>query len=364
MLRSPPPLSRPCRRRSHPPPGKQARSRLEPSDGRRPRPLARCRPWEQASSQAERASSTRPPRHATPTASTFECTPSLRRMFLTWVFTVAGLIPSSRAIPVVVAPLGHRRDDLAFPLRQRRQESLAGTPRCVLPGAGQRASGRSSPEGRARLRPPVGTRSPGSTAPDRQAGRRRLRAERELDLRRARDPGSPPSREPASSPDLRDDRHASSVEPVELDDHDVRLCFSEQLRALPSRRRPDRGLRTRSVDGTRAAAPVRERRLSATTRIGSCPYLPGTSASAGPRDEPFREECGTLASMNRLARETSPYLLQHAENPVDWFPWGEEALARRGRRSGRSSSRSATPRATGATSWSASRSRMRRPPPS
>jgi uncharacterized protein YyaL (SSP411 family) len=29
---------------------------------------------------------------------------------------------------------------------------------------------------------------------------------------------------------------------------------------------------------------------------------------------------------NRLAKETSPYLLQHAHNPVDWFPWGEEAL--------------------------------------
>src|SRR5882672_3410354 len=29
---------------------------------------------------------------------------------------------------------------------------------------------------------------------------------------------------------------------------------------------------------------------------------------------------------NRLARETSPYLQQHAENPVDWYPWGEEAL--------------------------------------
>jgi uncharacterized protein YyaL (SSP411 family) len=29
--------------------------------------------------------------------------------------------------------------------------------------------------------------------------------------------------------------------------------------------------------------------------------------------------------MNRLAGETSPYLLQHADNPVDWFPWGEEA---------------------------------------
>ncbi|MER3480575.1 MAG: thioredoxin domain-containing protein [Meiothermus sp.] len=31
---------------------------------------------------------------------------------------------------------------------------------------------------------------------------------------------------------------------------------------------------------------------------------------------------------NRLALETSPYLLQHAHNPVDWFPWGEEAFAR------------------------------------
>ncbi len=31
---------------------------------------------------------------------------------------------------------------------------------------------------------------------------------------------------------------------------------------------------------------------------------------------------------NRLATETSPYLLQHADNPVDWYPWGEEALNR------------------------------------
>ncbi|HLL87599.1 MAG TPA: thioredoxin domain-containing protein [Thermoleophilaceae bacterium] len=31
---------------------------------------------------------------------------------------------------------------------------------------------------------------------------------------------------------------------------------------------------------------------------------------------------------NRLAEETSPYLLQHRENPVDWYPWDEEALAR------------------------------------
>src|ERR671935_1511999 len=31
---------------------------------------------------------------------------------------------------------------------------------------------------------------------------------------------------------------------------------------------------------------------------------------------------------NRLANETSPYLRQHAHNPVDWYPWGEEALRR------------------------------------
>src|SRR5262245_32352059 len=31
---------------------------------------------------------------------------------------------------------------------------------------------------------------------------------------------------------------------------------------------------------------------------------------------------------NRLARESSPYLLQHAHNPVDWYPWGPEAFAR------------------------------------
>ncbi len=34
---------------------------------------------------------------------------------------------------------------------------------------------------------------------------------------------------------------------------------------------------------------------------------------------------------NRLAREKSPYLLQHAHNPVDWYPWGEEAFAKAAR---------------------------------
>jgi uncharacterized protein YyaL (SSP411 family) len=36
---------------------------------------------------------------------------------------------------------------------------------------------------------------------------------------------------------------------------------------------------------------------------------------------------GSTAHQNRLANETSPYLLQHKTNPVDWWPWGPEALA-------------------------------------
>ena len=35
---------------------------------------------------------------------------------------------------------------------------------------------------------------------------------------------------------------------------------------------------------------------------------------------------------NRLANATSPYLLQHAENPVDWWEWGPEAFAEARRR--------------------------------
>jgi uncharacterized protein len=43
---------------------------------------------------------------------------------------------------------------------------------------------------------------------------------------------------------------------------------------------------------------------------------------------PGRVLIGAYATpMNRLAQETSPYLLQHADNPVDWRPWGEEALS-------------------------------------
>jgi uncharacterized protein len=36
----------------------------------------------------------------------------------------------------------------------------------------------------------------------------------------------------------------------------------------------------------------------------------------------------TAQYTNRLSQETSPYLLQHAHNPVDWYPWGADALAK------------------------------------
>ncbi len=39
-------------------------------------------------------------------------------------------------------------------------------------------------------------------------------------------------------------------------------------------------------------------------------------------------QSGNSREDNRLAKESSPYLLQHAHNPVDWYPWGDEALER------------------------------------
>jgi uncharacterized protein YyaL (SSP411 family) len=51
----------------------------------------------------------------------------------------------------------------------------------------------------------------------------------------------------------------------------------------------------------------------------------GSSLAEGDSDPaPLNE--GQARQTNRLARETSPYLLAHAHNPVDWFPWGPEAL--------------------------------------
>ncbi len=48
-----------------------------------------------------------------------------------------------------------------------------------------------------------------------------------------------------------------------------------------------------------------------------------------PRKVGLQVSRGSVSEMaNRLAQETSPYLLQHRDNPVDWYPWSEEALRR------------------------------------
>ncbi|HVU86120.1 MAG TPA: thioredoxin domain-containing protein [Pirellulales bacterium] len=56
--------------------------------------------------------------------------------------------------------------------------------------------------------------------------------------------------------------------------------------------------------------------LVATARADDAPVAKAGQAKASAR------------ATNRLAKETSPYLLLHAHNPVDWYPWGDEALAK------------------------------------
>ena len=59
-------------------------------------------------------------------------------------------------------------------------------------------------------------------------------------------------------------------------------------------------------------------------------------------------EAGQHQHTNRLAKEKSPYLLQHAHNPVDWYPWGDEAFAKARRENKPIFLRSATRLAIGA----------------
>jgi uncharacterized protein YyaL (SSP411 family) len=53
----------------------------------------------------------------------------------------------------------------------------------------------------------------------------------------------------------------------------------------------------------------------------------GLNPASNDLDDPTTRRPDDL-NMNRLANETSPYLLQHAHNPVNWYPWGEEAFAK------------------------------------
>lgn len=52
----------------------------------------------------------------------------------------------------------------------------------------------------------------------------------------------------------------------------------------------------------------------------------GVIQDSAKQDHDHQTEDGEPKYTNKLAQETSPYLLQHAHNPVEWYPWGEEAL--------------------------------------
>ena len=66
--------------------------------------------------------------------------------------------------------------------------------------------------------------------------------------------------------------------------------------------------------------------LNWTVRLGLSGWLAVViCASASGQAQPGKEKDRPA---NRLAKETSPYLLLHAHNPVDWYPWGPEAFAK------------------------------------
>lgn len=92
--------------------------------------------------------------------------------------------------------------------------------------------------------------------------------------------------------------------------------------------------RRRRVSATRTAV-----RLLAVVAGAAVATVPVAIAAAASASSPSPTTAGDDATSttaaaavvprtNRLIHETSPYLLQHAHNPVDWFPWGDEAFAK------------------------------------
>ena len=72
-----------------------------------------------------------------------------------------------------------------------------------------------------------------------------------------------------------------------------------------------------------AAAAARDQR-----RLVLEVELHGLSLARAAPGTSLAERRPSIAGVNHLADETSPYLRQHADNPVEWYPWGEEALTR------------------------------------
>lgn len=97
---------------------------------------------------------------------------------------------------------------------------------------------------------------------------------------------------------------------------------TEQVRRAPDRSTPSFSGRTRNrrVTTNRLRAPTVATVVCAAMALVLCCALPEGEAETDSR------EAAANSHVNRLARESSPYLLSHAHNPVDWYPWGPEAL--------------------------------------
>src|SRR5262249_25527005 len=80
---------------------------------------------------------------------------------------------------------------------------------------------------------------------------------------------------------------------------------------------PVEGAFSKALPGAQAPAPDLVRRLEAAWAGRDPGYVPHTR---------HLNADGTPSYTNRLFLESSPYLRQHAHNPVDWFPWGVEAF--------------------------------------
>ncbi len=132
------------------------------------------------------------------------------------------------------------------------------------------------------------------------------------------------------------------------------------------------GTAGRSPLGARRAEKIEEEREDGEKveaedgDLADCPGAGALRTKRGQEGRFCRRRCPEsregmrVKRKNRLAFEKSPYLLEHANNPVDWHPWGRRRSAGLRGRTSRYSYRSATPPATGATSWPPSPSRTRR----